>query len=102
MTKIPDYNGECLHCGGTGKEPETPTFLCRVLPPDASQVFHELLQEKYPDHDEVSCHCCCLACPGWTSGEEFISDEEIREMIHVHDYDSGKPFPFQPFPGHLL
>lgn len=72
---------------------DVPLFLCRVLPPAPAQAFHELLQERYPDHDPVACHCCCLDCPGWTQDEEMISDEEIRQIIPGHDDRSGKPFP---------
>ena len=103
MSEIPDgitiYNGECFRCDGTGKEPDVPHFLVRILPPGPAQAFHELLQENFPDHDEVSCYCCCLDCPGWTQDEEAVSEEEIAEIIPSHDYDSGKPSPFTPSPG---
>ena len=72
-------------------------FKCRVLPPHVAQDFHELLQEHFPEHDQVECHCCCYDCPGWTQDEEVISDEEIREIVTFHDYRSGRPLPVKGF-----
>lgn len=83
----------CWDCEGTGTVPDVPKFLCRTLQPEAAQALHELLQERYPGHDEVECYCCCFDCPGWTQDEPVVTLEEIREIIPVHDSRTGKPYP---------
>lgn len=98
-SSIEEYNGECLHCYGTGMKPGSPVSLCRVFPPEPAQALHELLQEQYPRHDQVECYCCCLDCPGWTMDTGVLSEEEIRDIIPFHDSRSGRPLPVK---GHLV
>ena len=72
---------------------ESPVFRVRMLPPKSAQALHELLQGEFSDHDQVECYCCCFDCPGWTEDMEVVSDEEISDLIPVHDLRGGKPFP---------
>lgn len=85
--------GTCPECMGLGFVGDVSVYMCRVLPPAVAQQFHELLQEVWPDHDRVECHCCCLDCPGWTQDMQESSEEEIRDIIPLHDLRSGKPLP---------
>ena len=96
---VEENTGECEYCYGTGAAPGAPTYRCRVFPPAPAQAIHELLQEDFPEHDPVECFCCCLDCPGWTMDMGILSEEEIRDIIPLHDFHGSRPLPVK---GHLV